>query len=248
MPIDNPEATADATSRRAFIARSAIGAAVVGSGVLAGFGQFLPAGAQTDEPTGDDGPTGGAELDDDAVGRFLAPLELGAVQAYQRAIDSGQVNGFEEEARRYRAHHSEAAGLLSALIVDGSDDEPVGPDEIVASTGAGGLNALAEMEAVLAATHIVAIEQMTDPVTALQSARISAAQSQQAAALFLAGGGEAVTATPAEVDLSGARQPGVMPTTPDDAGPDDTDTDTDNAGTETTDTATDGDTTSPTDN
>lgn len=202
MPIDKPEATADTVSRRAFISRSAIGAAVVGSGVLAGFGRFGPAGAQA-------GPDqGGGALDDDAFGRFMVPLELGAVQAYQTALDSGQLAGFETEARRFQSHHNQIATSLGDLIVAGDDDPAPAPDPTVAASGAGGPAALAEMEAVLAATHILAIEQITDTVTARQSAQVAAVQSQQSASLALRAEMDPAAVTPAVISLDNARQVG----------------------------------------
>jgi hypothetical protein len=210
VPIDQPEATAAPTNRRTFLTRAALGGAflTVGPGPLT---RLLPvAGA---------GPTRFAqveaapELDDEAFATLAAPLERAAVQVYSQAQRRALLDEeWSDLALDFQAHHQTVAETLEELIVSGDAPEP---DDAVL-TGTGGaidgaadqddvLAALAELEEVLAATHLYGIGGLTVAVTARLVAQVMAVESQHAVVLGLAIGTDPEELTPPTVDTDGAR-------------------------------------------
>ena len=82
MPIDQPEATAEPTNRRAFLARAAMGGALVGVGAAAGpFGLFSTAAGAQDAPPAT--IEGAPELSNGAFAAFAVPLVVVAARAWR---------------------------------------------------------------------------------------------------------------------------------------------------------------------
>lgn len=201
MPIEKPQATAAATTRRSFLARTAAGGALVtvGAGPLAVLvsGAAGASSAQVDAAE---------SLSDDAFARFATPLELGAVQVYNRAAARTELLDGEWEGlvRRFQTHHQEVADTLATLIEAGPDDASADGDIIetfgAAVDGAGDqeaiLGVLADLEGVLTATHLWAIGGLDERLTARLVLQVSAAEAQQATVLALGAGADVAEVTP----------------------------------------------------
>jgi hypothetical protein len=223
VPIDQSTEPAAATTRRTFLARTALGGALVTAGVLASpiGGSVLVAGAQGTNGT----------LSDGDFASFAAPLELAAVQAYLAAITSGQLEAEAEEwARLFTRNHQGVADLLATLVVEG-DPVPRADEALTtqstqaietAADEAGVLRVLADLEGTIAATHLSAIESLADATTARTVAQVAAVESQQSALLAVAAGDTIDDVTPREATTDGALTPG----SGDDAGSDETTTTT----------------------
>lgn len=208
MPIEQPEATT-ATTRRAFLARSAAGgalvAAVAATGAAGGLGGVLPVGAQAGGSAG--------ELDNDGFATLTTPLEMAAVQAYQAATEGPALDDtWKATARTFQAHHQEVATLLATLIeAKVPPVAPPVPDAAVAArfTAPAGadqtavLTLLASLEEALAATHLAAIGSLADSSTAKTVAQVLAIESQQAVALGRAAGATIESLTPAKAPTTG---------------------------------------------
>ncbi len=210
MPIEKPQATAAATTRRSFLARTAAGGALVTvgagplTGLLSGTAGAAPAQVEAAEI-----------LSDDAFARFATPLELGAVQVYSRAAARSDLLDGEwtELVRRFQRHHQEVADTLATLIVTGSGD-PSADRDIVDTFGSavddagdqeGVLGALADLEGVLTATHLWAIGGLEERLTARIVLQVSAAEAQQATVLALGAGTDVAEVTPDVATTEGAR-------------------------------------------
>lgn len=202
MPIDKPDSQVDPTNRRSFLARAAMGGALVAVGTVGPLGHLLPAAAQDGAST----PAAG-RLDDDMAGQSLAPLEVAAVAAYEAALSGGKLDAaWSEVARQFQRHHLDAAETLSSLIESGATpvaDPTITAGTIAAVRGAGDQNAvlgaLSEMEGVIASTHLWALGGITDKITAKIISQYLAAESQQSVFLGRATGIDLATLTPAVV-------------------------------------------------
>ena len=209
MSIDPTEAQAAATTRRSFLARAAMGGALVGVATAGPLRSLLGvAGAQAAELDAAD------TLDNETFAALAVPLELAAVQAYQAALETSTLDETTTgHARRFQTHHQTVVDALTPLLGEGTATPR--PDETVMSTTVAEiegnadqnaiLTALAELEDVLAATHLYAVGGLEDSSLAKTVAQVLAVESQQAVALGRAAGLDLVDLTPAEASTSGAR-------------------------------------------
>ncbi|MEO6627658.1 MAG: ferritin-like domain-containing protein [Aquihabitans sp.] len=208
MPIE-PTDEVNATTRRAFLTRSAAGgalvAAVAATGIAGGLGGGN-AGAQT---------AGGAgALDNGSFAALAAPLELAAVQAYQAALNGTALDtSWQQAARTFQSHHLAVATRLATLLPVTTPPTPApGPDAAVMAqfsppTGADQtavLTTLASLEEALAATHLSVIASLEDTSLAKTVAQILAVESQQAVALGRASGATVQSLTPAVAPTTGS--------------------------------------------
>ncbi len=213
MPNEEAETTAAAPSRRTFLTRAAMGGALVGAGAAAG-----PFGLLTSTAGAQDTPVNGLQqappLDDTSFAAFAVPLELAAVAGYQLALGDDRLDGtWTELARTFQGHHQAVVDTLTEALAEGSGDAQ--PNEVVlanarlALAGAADqeavLLALSEIERTLSATHLYALAGITDAGLAKVVAQVLATESQQGAALGLAGGAPMATLTPAALTTDGAR-------------------------------------------
>ena len=209
MSIDPTEAQAAATTRRSFLARAAMGGALVGVATAGPLRSLLGvAGAQAAELDAAD------TLDNETFAALAVPLELAAVQAYQAAVETGSLDdATATTARMFQTHHPTVADALVGLRSE--EAGTARPDETVMATtvreiegnadATAILAALAELEDVLAATHLYAVGGLEDSSLAKTVAQVLAVESQQAVALGRAAGLDLVDLTPAEASTSGAR-------------------------------------------
>lgn len=205
MPTDPSTAPATATTRRAFLARTAVGGALA-TAVLAG-------------PLRDLLPTAGAQgaadvLDDATFGTLTAPVELAAVQAYQAALDADVVDAtWSGHLATFQAHHRTVAGALEGLR-GSSAPTPSVPDPALVDTYTGQIEAAADQAALLgvlsgledaiSATHLAALSSIPDPVTAKTVAQVLAIEAQTAAFLGTGAGLDLAELTPAESSTEAA--------------------------------------------
>lgn len=209
MPIDTPDAPT--TTRRTFLVRAALGGALVGIGTAVGplTGLLPVAGAQE----ADDALTSPSDLDEPMFAAGASSLELGAVAAYQAAA-SGSL--FDEvwlgRLTFIQHHHQTVADALAAAKPDGATIEPdatILAGTVAAVSGAAdratALGALAELESVLAATHLYAIGGLEDEVLAKTLAQALAIESQQAVVLGLGADQDPASLTPDLVGTAEAR-------------------------------------------
>ncbi|HEX2576823.1 MAG TPA: ferritin-like domain-containing protein [Aquihabitans sp.] len=212
MPIDKPQATAAPTTRRTFLARAAVGSALVGVGGAVGpLGLFSSAaGAQV--PSGD--LPAPPALDAEAFAAFAVPLEMAAVQAYQSALSGDRLDDeWSELALRFQGHHQQVVDALTELLAADAgtptaNETVLGEAESAISGGADQnavLTALSELEGTIAATHLYAMGGIEDAPLAKTVAQVLAVESQQSAALGLAGGGSIADLAPDAVTTDGAR-------------------------------------------
>lgn len=198
MPIDRPEATATDNPRRTFLARAAVGGALVTAGSVAGtILQAVPAGAQTPDPISES-----EELDDGSYAIIVTPLELAAVQVYDAAL---RVEGLRSEVvddlRLFQTHHQTVADTIGALY-EGPD--PLVADPILTASAPGTdeasiLASLTALEEQLSGTHLSALGAIADSATARTAAQVLAVQGQHAVALTVLAGGDLEAVTPAVV-------------------------------------------------
>lgn len=202
MPIDQPEATAAVNPRRTFLARAAVGGALVTAGSIAGpLLRAVPAGAQGGAP--------GGALDDSAFAEIAVPLELAAVQVYEAALEAPDLDDdATEQLRLFQTHHQTVA---DALVDAYTGEDTLAEDPGVAARAAsvrGSANAaftaLADLEESLAATHLDALGSISDPITAKLVAGVLAVEGQQAVALTLLAGTDPAAVVPAAVTTDGA--------------------------------------------
>ena len=207
MPLDNPEVVP--TTRRIFLTRAALAGALVTVGTAGPLTRLLPvAGAQAV-------PGSTPELDDATFAAFALPLEMAAVQAYQAALDGGTLGDEGPIALDFQSHHQAVVDVLTTLLAEDAT-APV-PDSLItsrtvatlktATVKAEVLTTLAELEDVLAATHLFALGRLVEASTAKVVAQVLAVESQHAAYLGRAGGGDIATLTPAVADTSASRLP-----------------------------------------
>ena len=207
VPLDNPEVIP--TTRRTFLTRAALAGALVTVGTAGPLTSLLPvAGAQD--------ATGSApKLDDATFAAFAVPLEMAAVQAYQAALDGETLGDEGPIALDFQSHHQSVVDVLTSFL---ADDAPTAvPDAIITSSTTASvktatvkadvLTTLSELEDVLAATHLYALGGLVEPSTAKVVAQVLAVESQHAAYLGRAGGGDVATLTPPAADASAARVP-----------------------------------------
>lgn len=198
MPIDQSTTPDAGTTRRTFLVRSAVGGALVTAGALAAPTlASLPVGAQAEDEL----------LTDAQFAAFALPFELAAVIGYQQAIQSEQLDAdWLSWARQFQSNHQNIVDLLSTLLREG-DPEPVADAEVAgqltdAIAGAGDqtaiLQALAEFEEILAATHLSAVPIMREASTSRTITQVVATESQQAVLLGIDSGATFEELTPAE--------------------------------------------------
>lgn len=198
MPIDPSTTPAAGTTRRTFLVRSALGGALVTAGAVAAptLG-LLPAGAQAEEVL----------LTDAQFAAFATPFELAAVIGYQQAIASEKLDAaWLDRARQFQTNHQSIVDLLTTLLHEG-DPAPVADAEVSsqltdavqgAGNQAGILQALAEFEEILAATHLSAVPLMREASTSRTITQVVATESQQAVLLGADSGASFEELTPAE--------------------------------------------------
>ncbi|MCB1040087.1 MAG: ferritin-like domain-containing protein [Acidimicrobiales bacterium] len=207
MPIDQSTPPAAGTSRRTFLVRSALGGALAAAGVAAPTAGLLPfggpisfAGAQDDDLI----------IDADYAG-FAIPLELAAVQAYEKVLATTPAvldDDATAYARAFQSHHQSVATTLATLLAEGADT-PSADEDVAAQISATGdaaaiAGSLASLEDSLAATHLAVIPQLRDAITAKLAAQIAGIESQQATVLGLAAGTALEALTPAEAPTEAA--------------------------------------------
>lgn len=217
MPIDKPDTQVVQTNRRTFLARAAMGGALVAVGTAGPLGRLLPVAAQ--DGGSQSGPAAGS-LDDGATGESLAPLELAAVEAYEAALAGGNLDEtWSKTARRFQRHHLAASDVLTGLVTSGAipvADPTIQAGSLAAVTGAGDQNAvltaLSEMETTIAATHLWALGGITDKITAKTISQVLAVESQQGVFLGREAGKDLAALTPAVIQPA-ATGPTPAPTT-----------------------------------
>lgn len=210
MPIDQPEAQAVPNPRRTFLARAAMGGALVAAaGPLS---QVLPAGAQDAPTTTSAGSSTGSAaaetLDDTAFLNLAIPLEMATVQVYEAVLSGPDFASFDADAtaavQTFQAHHQTVVDTLTAMRSDTSTALVPSP-AVMAKTGsvagdqATALKGLAELETALAGTHLGAIGAISDPITAKAAAQVLAVEAQQATVLGRLAGTDLATLAPAEL-------------------------------------------------
>lgn len=208
MPIDPSTDPATATTRRGFLARSAVGGALVTAGAVASpLGRLLPiAGAQT--------PTAiAAGLSDSDFAVFATPFELTAVQTYLAAIESDLLDDeWLERARTFQSNHQAVAATLTTLVAE-TEEPPVADTDLLevwrgSVEGAADqdalLQVLVEVEESLSATHLAAIRDLTDPITAKTVAQVLTIEAQQAVLLATASGTAIDDVTPGQASTEAA--------------------------------------------
>lgn len=209
VPTDHSLDSATATTRRSFLARTAVGGALVTAGAVAGpLTHLLPTAGAQEAST--------ETLLDADFAAFAAPLELAAVQAYQAALSSEQLDAtWTSGARTMQNNHQQVAATLTTLL-DAEAPAPL-PDaaftksatDAIAAAGdqLAVLKALATVEETLAATHLSAVPALREPTTAKLVSQVVAVEGQQAALLGVGGGGSVESVTPAEATTDGALSP-----------------------------------------
>ena len=214
MPTDPSTAPANATSRRTFLTRTALGGALASAGALA-----APALAAASSAHGHDNSS--PPMDDSHYAYFGGPLELAAVQVYQSALENKIVASGSDTFTTLQSiqnNHQAAADAIATVIpttaaaaapAQGFYDS-LGPEVKAAGSITTLLNALAGMENELSATHLRALETIDDAVTAKMAAQILAAEAQTAAALGLTAGTPVATLTPAVDAPTGGLDPGAV--------------------------------------
>jgi hypothetical protein len=211
VPTDPSPDPATATTRRSFLARAAVGGALVTAGVAAApIGSLVsPAGAQ-------DGMLVSDLYSDAEFAVFATPLELAAVQAYLAAARTELLSrDWLQRIRDFGSHHQAVADTLNPLRGEGASRPR--PDEALleqstaaveaATDEAGVLAALAELESTLAATHLAAVELLREQFTSGIVTQVLMVESQQAALLATAAGDTIESATPAVASTAGALTP-----------------------------------------
>lgn len=207
MQTDQPMDSATATDRRTFLTRTAIGGALVTAGALAGpvGGLVIPAFAQSDEVD--------PESTDAGFAIFASNIEWAAVQIYQTAIESGQLDDeWLARARSFQSHHQDVVTALEGLLdTEGPEPEPDRDlrDQVQAQIEAatdqdGVLLALAEVEDGLSGSHLRSVGILRDATTAKIVSQVLAVEAQQAALLAVGGGTPIAEATPAVATTDGA--------------------------------------------
>ena len=194
MPTDTSTAAANATSRRSFLTR------------------LVPKLQQS-----------GGTFDDGTLAEFLTPLELGAVQICQLALDGGKLDTiWTPLVQKLQAHHQTVSDTLTAMIPT-TAAAPLASDDLVKQLGAAvssatdlptTLVALAAVEDLLSATHLLSIATIPDPVTAKVIAQVLAAEAQNAAALGHAGNQTIEQLTPKVATDAGGLAPGDLADAP----------------------------------
>ncbi len=212
MSIDPTEATAAATTRRSFLARAALGGALVSVATAGPLRAMLGvAGAQEATAAELEAPE---ELDGATFAALAVPLELATVLAYQAALENDVLDATTTaDARRFQAHHQTVVDALTPLL--GEEAPAPRPDETVMASTADAiegnadqtaiLTALAELEEVLAATHLYAVGGLTDTTLARTVGQVLAVESQQAVVWGRVIGTDLAELTPAEAGTEGAR-------------------------------------------
>ena len=209
MPIDPTETPANATSRRSFLVRAALGGALVTVGTAAGpLSSVLPAAAAPEQLES-------AETLDNATFAALAvPMELAAVQAYHAALDTGVLdNAWTSQGLAFQDHHQTVVDTYTPWLDENTS--PPEPDPTIvsstvdvieaATTQDAILGALADMENALAATSLYALGGLEDNTAAKTVAQVMAVESQQAVVLGLALGTDVAELTPAVATTDGAQ-------------------------------------------
>lgn len=212
VPIDT-EATAAPTTRRTFLTRAAVSGALVGVGVAAGpLSLLAPSAGAQDAPEGD--LEGTSLLDNATFAAFATPLELAAVQAYQAALDSEQLDTrWQRLALQFQTQHQTAVTALTEELADDAG-EATANDIVLSATKTAiddaadqeeVLLALSDLERTTSATHLYALGGLQDTALVRLVAQVLAVESQQCAVLGRAGGLDLEALTPAAASTDGAR-------------------------------------------
>lgn len=209
MSIDPTEAQAAATTRRSFLARAALGGALVSVATAGPLRSMLGvAGAQEAELESSD------TLDNETFAALAVPLELATVLAYQAALDGDVLDlTATTTARQFQVHHQTVVDALTPLLSEDAGTPRPDVSVLAATVQAiegnpdqtAILTALYELEDVLAATHLYALGGLEDASLAKTVAQVMAVESQQAVAMGRLAGIDLVTLTPAEASTAGAR-------------------------------------------
>jgi hypothetical protein len=203
VPIDEPEATAAANPRRTFLARAAVGGALVTAGSFAGsLLRAVPAGAQAGDPTP-------GTLTDSDFAAMVGPLERAAVHVYEAATEATGLSDEDKDTLRlFQTHH---ATVAEAILEYYDGDEPPGTDpgvmaraDAVRGDAKAAFTGLADLENALAATHLDALASIADPITAKYVAGVLAVEGQQAVVLTLLAEADVAAMVPAAVTTDGA--------------------------------------------
>ena len=209
MPIDPTETPANATSRRSFLVRAALGGALVTVGTAAGpLSSVLPAAAAPEQLESAE------SLDNATFAALAVPMEMAAVQAYQAALASGVLDDtWSSQGLTFQDHHQTVVDTYTPLL--DQDTSAPEPDPTIVSSTVDAirsattqdaiLTALADMEDVLAATGLYAIGGLVDNTTAKTVAQVMAVESQQAVVLGVAIGTDVAKLTPPEATTDGAQ-------------------------------------------
>lgn len=216
MPTDHSLDSATATTRRSFLARAAVGGALVTAGAVAAgpVSGLLPAASAQEAGTW--------TLTDADFATFAAPLELAAVQAYQAAIDAGTLDStWTTTVRTMQDHHQQVATLLAGLLSADANPPVADPDLAASATKAvttggdqnGILRALGDLENTLVATHLSAVPSFREPTTAKTVTAVLAVEAQHNALLVTGSGGTLQSATPDVESTDGALKPSASTTT-----------------------------------
>lgn len=198
MPIDKPEATAATNTRRTFLARAAIGSALVATS-----GSFLasrPVGAQA--PSVPDG------LTDDRYLVMATQLHTAAAVVY---VAAASVDGLSEQVTNtlsaFEADHQTIVTDLGQLMSSAASKVATVADPTVLALrdSLGGdeasvLRSLAAMEDRLAATHLWSVGVLDDAVTARAASQALATAGQRTTYLGILGDVDPAELVPATID------------------------------------------------
>jgi hypothetical protein len=214
-----PDPTAEAVeplghSRRGFLARVAVGGAVlaVGSQVVP-TGGLLPLGAQEDDTVALDA--------DETTLQHLASIALAAAAAHRAGAEVAGIQETNVEViRSFGDHHRRQAAALNGLIPEEAlvevPNETLLSEVTAALEGAdevAALAALKDMTEKIAATHLAALESVEDQNDARTIAAALGTVSQHAVVLGVLGGESVEAASPETQSTDGALTPSAYPVT-----------------------------------
>lgn len=172
--------------RRDFMKKAGVGGAVLTVGsMVSPIGRFIPSAWAQDAP-----------LDDAALAKFAAGLELAAVAAYGVAVDTGKLSeAVTKVGATFQSHHQDHADALNSILGDAAVDAP---NNTVVTTFAPMIQDAADEAAILkiayqieeaaAATYLFALGAITDLKNAGALATILPVESQHAVVLGAATG------------------------------------------------------------
>lgn len=198
MPIDKPEATAATNTRRTFLARAAIGSALVATS-----GSLLasrPVGAQA--PSVPDG------LTDDRYLVMAAQLHTAAAIVYVAAAEVGglsekvgdALSAFEADHQAIVTDMGQLMNSATSKVATVADPTVLAMRDSLGGDEAAVLQSLATMEDRLAATHLWAIGALDDATTARGASQALATAGQRSTYLGILGDVDPAQLAPATID------------------------------------------------